>query len=101
MRIWVLCAISSSVASRVVRRRTDHLHLSGKHPVKTADKIFGFPTREEAKVAILKATNRGADNDPATDRIADVAFEWDLHQTVRRLIQGTGKCMPSCSTEIL
>jgi hypothetical protein len=46
------------------------------YPVETADKIFGFPTFEEAKAAILKATNRGADNDPATDRIADVAFEW-------------------------
>lgn len=40
------------------------------YPVETADKIFGFPTPDEAKAAILKANNN------RSDRIADVAFEW-------------------------
>lgn len=40
------------------------------YPVKVADTLFGFPTPEEAKAAILNANNNRA------DRIADVAFEW-------------------------
>lgn len=40
------------------------------YPVAAADTLFGFPTSEEAKAAILKANNT------REDRIADVAFEW-------------------------
>ena len=45
------------------------------YPVSTTDP-FGFPSPEEARTAILNGDARNVGNDPAKDRIADVAFEW-------------------------